>query len=83
MDGYYHFDQSTVIGLNLVQYNFLLLFNVTLRFQGSESPNNFKDMESIALYVTSRMTSQYGCFMSFSGRYVAKSWTLDLDKNNC
>ena len=34
-------------------------------------------------YVTSTMTSQYGCFTSFSGRYVAKSWTLDLDKNNC
>ena len=30
--------------------------------------------------VTSTVSSQYGCFTSFSGRYVAKSWTLDLVK---
>ena len=29
------------------------------------------------------MTSQYGCFASFSGRYVAKSWILDLDSSDC
>ena len=28
-------------------------------------------------------TLQYGCLTSFSGRYVAKSWTLDMDANNC
>lgn len=33
-------------------------------------------------YIAEKITSQYGCFTSFSGRYVTKSWTLNLDKLN-
>ena len=34
-------------------------------------------------YVTSTMTSQYGCFTSFSGTMAATLWTLDLENSVC
>ena len=33
--------------------------------------------------ISREMTSRYGCFTSFTGRYVASAWTLDLDDVTC
>ena len=54
-------------------------------FQGIGAPPRSSNCNSCVGvdYVTSTMTSQYGCFTSFSGTMTATLWTLDLEKSLC